>query len=519
MKTKIGFCMFLLAAGLCGLAQAYSWTSQEWCVDDCVPSFKIDVNSFTSRGITSNVVDQLIDAAPVWNTMGEDLCIGNNNNSGTCYGENTMCARYEYQDDDLVGALAYCKLFWDIDFDCGFFELGNDHYYHVYNASYPFGFKAQNAKTANGFISVSMHEFGHSMSLGDYPGATGPNALMSYTSFKIPHSDDATGLINRYGYRNQGIKTRLASSINYTDGSLGTWSAIQQWGGSDYLTSLRPAIVGNWHQGIGGTYEWDYAAAWTVGTNIKIALLKDLADNTVQVKAIATIPVGNTLYAPSIAVGSANQLLVVWKNVGNSGNNYANYLTVARVQVNSGGTGFTSITTSTLSPYQPLSEPVVTFMPGRYRYVISWVMDGSSVTNSRHRIAAMVSSNSEGSAWNAPYTYEGSDPNFPEFVTSPWQAPAITCYNNLLTSATCLMMYKQFRTSDTRFIDQQAFAMDANNTKLMTNSTDWSTWNYSHVAPQIASSLSDWLYTHVFYSGGKGTMMYRISTRPTHHVL
>jgi len=200
---------------------------------------------------------------------------------------------------------------------------------------------------------------------------------------------------------------------------------------------------------------------------------------------------------------------VVWKKYSTS---QSNYISIARIQVNVQGNGFDSIDTSTLSLWQALSEPVVTFMPGRYRFIISFVMDGTQVygDDDRHRIAAMVSMNAAGTAWQAPYTYEGNDPNFPEFVSSPWHAPAITCYNGLLLTNTCLMMYKQFRTSDTRWIDQQAFSMDSGNTRIISSTTDWSTWNYSHAELTIASSLYDWLYTHVYYNGGKGRMMYRI---------
>jgi len=77
-------------------------------------------------------------------------------------------------------------------------------------------------------------------------------------------------------------------------------------------------------------------------------------------------------------------------------------------------------------------------------------------------------------------------------------------------TSTCLMMYKQFRTSDTRWIDQQAFTIDAANTRLVASTTDWSTWNYSHAELAITSSLYDWLFTHVYYNGGKGSMMYRL---------
>ncbi|HOX43664.1 MAG TPA: hypothetical protein PK668_08700 [Myxococcota bacterium] len=508
MKTKGLVCASVALLLAATSSKAYQLSTHSWCVDDCVPSFSIDLTSFTSRGFFSDVIDQLRDAAPGWNHMQEDLCIGYaNNTSASCYGDNTICARYEYEDsvfDDDPGVVAYNTLHYGLDIDCAP-DLGNLWYYQVYNATYPFGMTAQAAHTYGSFVNTASHEFGHSMSLGDFPGANGPNALMSYDAERIFHSDDANGLVNRYGVRAQGIKSRLGYGVNYTTGALNTFSSITQWSATDYKTGVRPSIVGNWHQGIGGSYGWDYAAAWVVGTTIKVALLKDNTDGSLQVRSMLSLPCGQTRFSPSIAVGDSNQILVVWKNSGTS-----NILATARLQAATDGSSLTYLECEGLSPYQPLSEPVVTFMPGRYRYVISWVMDGSTGTNSRHRIAAMVSTNTAGTNWNAPYTYEGSDPTFPEFVTSPWHAPALTCYNGLVLTSTCLMMYKQFRTADTRWIDQQAFGMTADNTHLVTSATDWSTWNESHAEMAIASSLYDWLFTHVQNNGAKSYMQYRV---------
>ncbi len=72
------------------------------------------------------------------------------------------------------------------------------------------------------------------------------------------------------------------------------------------------------------------------------------------------------------------------------------------------------------------------------------------------------------------------------------------------------MLYKQYRTSDTQYVDQQGFEIAGGRTRLDTVSTDWSTWNTTYANLSLVSGDNEWLFTHVENTGKKSKMWYRI---------
>lgn len=152
-------------------------------------------------------------------------------------------------------------------------------------------------------------------------------------------------------------------------------------------------------------------------------------------------------------------------------------------------------------------------MPGLFfspvnRYILSWVMD--RYKSDRYLIANSVSTDSSATGWNSPYTYGGGVPGYPDFVSSVWQPPAIECLGQPYVTWTCQMLYKQFRTSDSAWINQQGFQMNSGYTRLETVTTDFITWDQTYAHISVAAGDGIWVYTHVENTAAEGKMWYRI---------
>ena len=501
--------LFVVSTAL--VARSYSWLQYPWNVSDCVPDIKMGGNSFSTRSYynpiwqTSPEVvwQQLKDAATIWHESGQDLCLYSSPSYGFCYEKGVVCARYYYQDSYLSSwpdTAAYTRMTsWGgearewliiVNASKNFTMSAADNHYYPYMTQ---------------FMMLLAHELGHALSLADPPGCE-DDSLMEYHNIyaytPIKHSDDGEGLIDRYGNRRESMKTRKVAY--YSGSGLSFPNPTVEFFGDFYKTQIRPAIVGNWWHDNGGNDNWDYAIAWVNDSQqVQVALARDASSGGgLVIYATTTFTESNTSSPPSIAVGPRNRIVVAWKEYGTE-----NYIKLGRLAVNSAGSGWLYKVYLTLQ-YQTISSPVITYNPGKSRYVLTWPVDTMA---DRYRIATMVSSNSYGSAWsNSPNVYNGGVPGFPEFLSTDWFPPAFTCYNDVPSGDDCLMLYKQYRTADTQWIDQQGFEMNTYSTGLDTVSTDWSTWNSTYAAPSIASGDNEWIYTHVENTANKSKMYYRV---------
>ena len=481
-------------------AHAYS-NYDNWCDLDG-QHYYINTSSFTSRGMPSDVAHQIKSMAVWWSEAGADFDFTYWGTTSGCRSHRTVCAQTEAEDDGLQGGThAYTSLSRSWYPWCDFWGKNLHQYWIVVNADLTWAYDAEEAEYHLNFPTMFAHESGHALGGAHTNPTTYPDAIM-YQSGPVGnnerrflHSDDQLGLIaNSYGRRTKTMKIRSAS---YNGNGTLSFGNIYTFGGSYYNTHLRPAIIGNWHN----TYlleadDFDYVVAWVTNTgSIRVACVQDTSFNSHSIVRLATIPGSNTTSPPSVAIGTHDKIKIAWRGVGTS-----NPIKITHTNFN-----LSSFTTQTISSWQPMSTPVITYMPAENRYVLAWIRDDGS---ERYRIAIAVSIYA--TAWYAYMTYPGNDPQLPEFVTSLWHPPAITCYGNLTSSDTCQMNYTRFRTSDVLYVDQQGFQLGTYGTYLDTVSTDyWIYWNSTYAPLSIAAGGNEWLYTMVESNADVGIMWYR----------
>ena len=326
--------------------------------------------------------------------------------------------------------------------------------------------------------------------------------------------DDAMGLIDHHGAREQYIKWRIGRKS--LDGrSLSEFYQIREFGKNQpdsyrFKTHLRPAIASNWHHHDGNGGDWDYVVAWIQDREIWYAIVRDDDLTAPTILRIAQQPNAYTSFAPSVAVGprlpnGRIQIVVAWKT------------RTGTIYLNGTDEYLDSFEVLESMEYDVLSTPVVTYMPAEDRYILSFVMSGEcqdyqcpDIECNRHSIATIVSTDRYGDEWPTTATHYGS------FISSPWQAPAMSCDSRDIYSPTndftdeCLMMYKQFRTPDTKWINQQGFKMNVTGLTLNAVLTDWETDDSTYANLSLASGDESWIYTFAQDSVGKSTMKYRI---------
>lgn len=482
-------------------ASAYD-NYDNWCDREGLPHYNLNTSSFTSRGFPSSFASQIKDAGTYWHEPGGDFDVVYNGTTTSCNGHKRICAKYSSEDnvfDQNPSVLAYTHWVRSWYPWCDFYGLNLHEYWINVNASHTWALDAPDAHTAghSHFGLVVSHELGHAVG-ADHTSSYYPKAMMyEYSSPGTSNdtylqSDDGLGLYANYGKRSESIKLRTA--IYSGSGQLSFYTTQTVGSGSWYKTHIRPAIAGNWHQSY--TQDtWDYVIAWVSPDTrrVRLATLRDDGVNSPVLLTTDEIPNSETTAPPSVTVGPYNTIMVAWRSEGQS-----NYIKTTLTNKY-----LTSYNTDTIY-YEPMSSPVVSYMPDESRYVLSWVVSSGSW---KYRIATKVSAT--GTSWYSTYTYPGSDPNFPEFVTSPWHAPALDCMGDL-SSDTCLMLYKQFRTSDSHYIDQQAFQLSSGNDHLDTITTDWSTWNTTYANLSLAAGDNEWVYTHVQNTTDRSRMYYRV---------
>jgi hypothetical protein len=473
-----------------------------WCDREGLPHYLINTSSFISRGFPATVASQIKDSGTYWHQPGGDFDVVYEGTTSYCDGHKRICAKgnedqYFSQDPDIL-AYTHWVLSWYPW--CDFFGLNLHEYWINVNASRSWALSAPQARIAghSHFGLTVSHELGHGIGADHTQSQYYPKAMMyeygpsGTTNPNYLQSDDGLGLYANYGKRDEYMKLRTA--IHGGSGTLTFYTTLTVGGTSWYKTHVRPAIAGNWHQSYTSD-TWDYVIAWVSPDNrrVRLAILRDDGVNSPVIVTTNEVPGSETTEAPTVTVGPRNTILVAWRSEGQS-----NYIKTALTNQN-----FTSFTTGTVY-WEPMTGPVLSYIPAESRYVLSWVVSSGST---KYRVAVTVSTN--GTSWYSVYTYPGSDPNFPEFVTSPWHAPAITCMGDL-ASDSCLMLYKQFRTSDSQYIDQQAFQLSSGGDRLETLSTDWSTWNTTYANLAVAAGDNEWVYSHVENTTARSKMWYRV---------
>lgn len=135
-----------------------------WCNLDG-QHYYINIDSFTSRDMPSDVLSQLKSTAVFWAEAGADFDFTYSGTTTGCKSHQTICARYETEPGAgvLIGSHAWTN--WTFSWYpwCDFFGLNIHTYWILIDAASDWGYNANETRTDFHFAYTAGHEYGHAL--------------------------------------------------------------------------------------------------------------------------------------------------------------------------------------------------------------------------------------------------------------------------------------------------------------------------------------------------------------------